>query len=59
MLTKVLTDRYLRRAATSWPWRSRKCCANRWTLIDASVVQIDEANISGHPEDQRMGAGGH
>ncbi len=51
MLTKVLTDRCYRD-------RARLAMAVAGVLrrqlepIDADVVQIDEANISGHPEDQ-------
>jgi Methionine synthase II (cobalamin-independent) len=50
MLTKVLTDRY-------YGARDKLCMAiadvlrRQLELIDADVVQIDEANISGHPED--------
>ncbi|HBY63083.1 MAG TPA: methionine synthase [Solibacterales bacterium] len=50
MLTKVLTDSYYR-------GRDKLCMAVASVLrrqverIDADVVQIDEANISGHPED--------
>lgn len=51
MLTKVLTDRYYKD-------RGDLCMAIAGVLrrqmerIDAPVVQIDEANISGHPEDR-------
>lgn len=51
MLTKVLTDRHYRR-------RDELCMAIARVLrsqverIGASVVQIDEANISGHTEDR-------
>jgi len=51
MLTKVLTDRF-------YGDRARLCMAIAGVLrrqmegIDAAVVQIDEANISGHPEDR-------
>lgn len=51
MLTKVLTDRFYKD-------RGELCMAIAGVLrrqmerIDAEVVQIDEANISGHPEDQ-------
>jgi 5-methyltetrahydropteroyltriglutamate--homocysteine methyltransferase len=51
MLTKVLTDRHYRK-------RDELCMAIARVLrrqmqgIDAAVVQIDEANISGHPEDR-------
>ena len=50
MLTKVLTDRH-------YASRPELCMAiadvlrNQLSRIDASVVQLDEANISGHPED--------
>ena len=51
MLTKVLTDRH---------YKTRdECCMAiarvlraQMELIGAEVVQIDEANISGHPEDR-------
>jgi 5-methyltetrahydropteroyltriglutamate--homocysteine methyltransferase len=51
MLTKVLTDRF-------YGDRAKLCMAIAGVLrrqmesIGASVVQIDEANISGHPEDR-------
>jgi 5-methyltetrahydropteroyltriglutamate--homocysteine methyltransferase len=51
MLTKVLTDRHYR-------GRGRLAMAIAGVLrrqletIDTSVVQVDEANISGHPEDR-------
>jgi 5-methyltetrahydropteroyltriglutamate--homocysteine methyltransferase len=51
MLTKVLTDRFYQK-------RDELCMAIARVLrrqlerIDAAVVQIDEANISGHPEDR-------
>ncbi len=51
MLTKVLTDRF-------YGDRGQLCMAIAQVLrgqmeaIGASVVQIDEANISGHPEDR-------
>jgi 5-methyltetrahydropteroyltriglutamate--homocysteine methyltransferase len=51
MLTKVLTDRFYgdrARLAMAIAGVLRK----QLSLIDAAVVQIDEANISGHPEDQ-------
>ncbi|MBK5294897.1 MAG: cobalamin-independent methionine synthase II family protein [Acidobacteriia bacterium] len=51
MLTKVLTDRH-------YGDRARLAMAiaavlrRQLAAIDASVVQVDEANISGHPEDR-------
>ncbi|MCS7026561.1 MAG: cobalamin-independent methionine synthase II family protein [Bryobacteraceae bacterium] len=51
MLTKVLTDRY-------YGSREKVAMAVAGVLrrqmerIDAEIVQIDEANISGHPEDR-------
>jgi 5-methyltetrahydropteroyltriglutamate--homocysteine methyltransferase len=51
MLTKVLTDRFYHK-------RDELCMAVAGVLrrqmerIDAQVIQIDEANISGHPEDR-------
>lgn len=51
MLTKVLTDRF-------YGDRGALCMAIAQVLlrqmerIDAEVIQIDEANISGHPEDR-------
>ena len=51
MLTKVLTDRYYKE-------RGELCMAIARVLrrqmerIGAEVIQIDEANISGHPEDR-------
>jgi 5-methyltetrahydropteroyltriglutamate--homocysteine methyltransferase len=51
MLTKVLTDRHYRdhrRLAMAIADVLRR----QLETIDASVVQIDEANISGHPEDR-------
>ena len=55
MLTKVLTDRH---------YGSREKLAlaiadvlrRQMERIDADVVQIDEANISGHPEDEEWAA---
>ncbi len=50
MLTKVLTDRHYKS-------RPELCMAiadvlrKQLSSIDAAVVQLDEANISGHPED--------
>jgi 5-methyltetrahydropteroyltriglutamate--homocysteine methyltransferase len=50
MLTKTLTDRY-------YGDRAKLCMAIAEVLrkqverIDADVIQVDEANISGHPED--------
>jgi 5-methyltetrahydropteroyltriglutamate--homocysteine methyltransferase len=50
MLTKVLTDRHYKS-------RPELCMAiadvlrKQLTSIDADIVQLDEANISGHPED--------
>ncbi|HZO56960.1 MAG TPA: cobalamin-independent methionine synthase II family protein [Bryobacteraceae bacterium] len=51
MLTKVLTDRHYQ----SRPKLAMAIAAvlrKQLELIDAKVVQIDEANISGHPEDR-------
>jgi 5-methyltetrahydropteroyltriglutamate--homocysteine methyltransferase len=51
MLTKVLTDRHY----NSRPKLAMAIAAvlrRQLELIDAAVVQIDEANISGHPEDR-------
>ncbi|WP_321477055.1 cobalamin-independent methionine synthase II family protein [uncultured Paludibaculum sp.] len=50
MLTKVLTDRHYKS-------RPDLCMAiadvlrKQLTTVDADIVQLDEANISGHPED--------
>lgn len=51
MLTKVLTDRFYGDRA-HLAMAIAEVLRNQMTMIDASVVQIDEANISGHPEDQ-------
>lgn len=57
MLTKVLTDRY-------YKTREECCMAIARVLrrqmeeIGAEVVQIDEANISGHPEDREWALAG-
>jgi 5-methyltetrahydropteroyltriglutamate--homocysteine methyltransferase len=57
MLTKVLTDRHYRK-------RDALCMAIASVLrgqlqrINAEVVQIDEANISGHPEDREWAMAG-
>lgn len=51
MLTKVLTDRFYGDRA-QLAMAIAGVLRKQMTLIDASVVQIDEANISGHPEDQ-------
>lgn len=51
MLTKVLTDRHYKK-------RDELCMAiarvlrAQLEMIDAEIIQIDEANISGHPEDR-------
>ena len=51
MLTKVLTDRHYKK-------RDELCMAiarvlrAQMEMIDAEIIQIDEANISGHPEDR-------
>lgn len=51
MLTKVLTDRhYGDRAALAM--EIAKVLRAQLSSIPASVVQLDEANIVGHPEDQ-------
>ena len=51
MLTKVLTDRfYGDRAALAMA--IAEVLRDQLAQIHADVVQIDEANISGHPEDQ-------
>ncbi|MCC6591230.1 MAG: cobalamin-independent methionine synthase II family protein [Bryobacterales bacterium] len=51
MLTKVLTDRfYADRAKLAMA--IAEVLRDQLSNIDASVVQIDEANISGHPEDR-------
>ena len=51
MLTKVLTDRFYGDRA-ELAMAIAGVLRKQMTLIDASVVQLDEANISGHPEDQ-------
>ena len=51
MLTKVLTDRhYTDRAKLAMAIAD--VLRRQLEVIDASVVQLDEANISGHPEDR-------
>ncbi|MBM3811859.1 MAG: cobalamin-independent methionine synthase II family protein [Acidimicrobiia bacterium] len=51
MLTKVLTDRhYGDRAKLAMAIAA--VLRKQLSSIDASVVQVDEANISGHPEDR-------
>jgi len=51
MLTKVLTDRFYGDRA-QLAMAIAGVLRKQMTLIDAGVVQLDEANISGHPEDQ-------
>lgn len=51
MLTKVLTDRFYGDRA-QLAMAIAGVLRKQLSLIDAAVVQIDEANISGHPEDQ-------
>jgi 5-methyltetrahydropteroyltriglutamate--homocysteine methyltransferase len=51
MLTKVLTDRhYSNRASLSMA--IARVLRRQIERIHADVIQLDEANISGHPEDQ-------
>ncbi len=55
MLTKVLTDRhYADRPKLAMA--IAEVLRDQLALIDAKVVQIDEANISGHPEDREWAA---
>jgi 5-methyltetrahydropteroyltriglutamate--homocysteine methyltransferase len=51
MLTKVLTDRFYRNRGDLCMAIARVLAA-QMESIDAAVVQIDEANISGHPGDR-------
>ncbi|MEZ5354913.1 MAG: cobalamin-independent methionine synthase II family protein [Bryobacteraceae bacterium] len=51
MLTKVLTDRHYR-DRPQLAMAIAQVLRRQLERIDASVVQIDEANISGHPEDR-------
>jgi 5-methyltetrahydropteroyltriglutamate--homocysteine methyltransferase len=51
MLTKVLTDRYYK-SRPELALAIADVLRRQLEAIDASVVQIDEANISGHPEDR-------
>ncbi|MGH9673437.1 MAG: methionine synthase, partial [Bryobacteraceae bacterium] len=51
MLAKVLTDRHYRDRA-KLAMAIAGVLRRQLERIDAEVVQIDEANISGHPEDQ-------
>lgn len=51
MLTKVLTDRHYK-SRPELAMAIAGVLRRQLETIDASVVQIDEANISGHPEDR-------
>lgn len=51
MLTKVLTDRHYS-SRPKLAMAIADVLRKQLELIDAKVVQIDEANISGHPEDR-------
>jgi len=51
MLTKVLTDRHYGDRA-KLAMAIAEVLRKQLSSIEASVVQIDEANISGHPEDR-------
>ncbi len=51
MLTKVLTDRYYN-SREKLAMAIAEVLRRQMERIDASIVQIDEANISGHPEDR-------
>ena len=51
MLTKVLTDRHYQ-SRPKLAMAIADVLRRQLELIDAKVVQIDEANISGHPEDR-------
>ena len=51
MLTKVLTDRHYQ-SRPKLAMAIADVLRKQLELIDAEVVQIDEANISGHPEDR-------
>lgn len=51
MLTKVLTDRHYA-SRPKLAMAIADVLRRQLELIDAKVVQIDEANISGHPEDR-------
>jgi 5-methyltetrahydropteroyltriglutamate--homocysteine methyltransferase len=51
MLTKVLTDRHYQ-SRPKLAMAIADVLRKQLELIDAKVVQIDEANISGHPEDR-------
>lgn len=51
MLTKVLTDRHYS-SRPKLAMSIAEVLRKQLELIDAKVVQIDEANISGHPEDR-------
>ncbi len=50
MLTKVLTDRHYR-SRPELAMAIADVLRKQLSSIDAEVVQLDEANISGHPED--------
>ncbi|MBI3682835.1 MAG: cobalamin-independent methionine synthase II family protein [Acidobacteria bacterium] len=54
MLTKVLTDRYYG-SHEKLAMSIATVLSAQMERIDAAVVQIDEANISGHPEDRDWG----
>jgi 5-methyltetrahydropteroyltriglutamate--homocysteine methyltransferase len=55
MLTKVLTDRYYR-SREKLGLAIASVLRRQLQRIHADVVQIDEANISGHPEDAEWAA---
>lgn len=55
MLAKVLTDRHYRRR-DALAMAIAGVLRRQLEQIDADVVQLDEANISGHPEDREWAA---
>ncbi len=55
MLAKVLTDRFYR-GRDELAMAIAKVLRQQLAGIDAHIVQLDEANISGHPEDSEWAA---
>jgi 5-methyltetrahydropteroyltriglutamate--homocysteine methyltransferase len=55
MLAKTLLDRHYADRPSS-PTRSPTCLAEQVQHLDADVVQLDEANLPGHPEEWEWAA---
>ena len=58
MLAKVLADDHYRDLKRlSWPWPT--CSRAQVADVDAEIIQVDEANVTGHAEEAADRGGGH